>query len=67
MKYKYLQCNFCDLIDFYDYILLNDLYYLSGNEKENNILFLQKRYKISKWLYLHGKSLKEILKEEFKK
>ena len=67
LKYGRLQCDFCDLVDFYDYMLLNDLYYLTGNEKEKDILFLQRRYAISKWLYLYGNLLKKFLKEEFVK
>ena len=65
MKYGCLQCDFCDLVDFYDYMLLNDLYYLTGNGKENDVLFLHKRYNISRWLYLNGKILKDKLKEKF--
>lgn len=65
LEYGYIQCDFYDLVDFYDYMQLNDLYYLKKDTEGKDILFFQRKYDISKWLYLFGTILKEKLSKEF--
>lgn len=66
LEYGHLLCDFSDLIDLYDYMLLNDLYLLKLDKRENNVAFMERRYKISKWLYKNKENLKRILEERIK-